>query len=126
MMKFKQLVIVILFAMPLSGCFDSSITLIDEYRIYPQDEFGDGHYLICKLGCEGDPKIQNIASVEWNDRYIVVRKKDAQKPWYVIKAKGEKLKCCNGDILTGPLSEQELKEYLESEDVGKLKEKSFE
>ena len=112
--------------MPLSGCFNSPTTLIDYYRIYPQDEFGDGHYLICKLGCERDPKIQNIAFVGWNDRYIVVRKKDAQKPWYVITAMGEKLKCCNGDILTGPLSEQEMKEYLESEDVGNLQQTSFE
>lgn len=90
MMKFKQWVIVIIFIMPLSGCFDSSTILIDEYRIYPQDEFGDGQHLICKLGCAGGPKIQNIATVEWNDRFIVVRKKDDQKPWYVIKAKGEK------------------------------------
>lgn len=125
-MKFKQLIIVILFTIPLFGCFDSSITLIDEYRIYPQDEFGYGHYLICKLGCEGDPEIQNITSIKWNDRFIIVRTNDNQKPCYVIKAKGDKLKCCNKDILTGPLSEQEMKEYFESEDVGTLKEKSFE
>ncbi|MFZ6663664.1 hypothetical protein [Peijinzhouia sedimentorum] len=126
MMKLKSLLIVMFLTIPLSGCIDGSTILIDEYRIYPQDEFGDGHYLICKLGCDGDPKIQNIASVGWNDRFIIVGKKGAQKSWYVIKAKGEKLKCCNGDVLTGPLSEQELKEYIEREAVGELKEKSFE
>lgn len=125
MMRFKQLTIVILFALPLSGCFDSSTTLIDEYRIYPQDEFGNGYYLMCKLGCKGDPKIQNIASIEWNDRFIVIKNKDSQKLCYIIKAKGEKLKCCNEDILIGPLSEQELKKYLESQYVGKLNKKDF-
>lgn len=127
-MKFKQWakVMLLLAVILQTGCFDNSIILVDEYRIYPQDEFGEGYYLICKLGCKESPKIQNITSVQWNDRFIFISKKDNKRPWYVIKAKGKKLKYCSGDILKGPLSEQDLKDYFENEDVGILKEKSFE
>lgn len=109
--------------MILSCWYNNSVALTDHYRIYPQDEFGDGYYLICKLGCEGDPKIQNITTVRWNKRFIIVKVKRPLDYWYIIKAKDKELKCCNGDILIGPLSEEQMQDSLESEKVGKLKER---
>lgn len=127
MIKIKQWTVLMLLLMPLAGCFESSTELVDEYRIYPQDGFGSGYYLICKLSCDNDPKIENVESVKWNDQFIVVKKEreKSQESWYVIEAKGEKLKCCNGDTITGPLTQQEMTDYLAKKGAKNLKEKSF-
>ncbi len=126
MMQTKKMIILIVVLIMLPCCSDNSIALIDEYRIYPQDEFGEGYYLICKLGCKGDPKIENITTVKWNNSFILVKVKNPLNHWYIIKAKGEVLKCCNNDTLIGPFSKEQMESYLDGEKVGKLKEKFLE
>ena len=71
------------------------LPLTDWYYIYPQDDFGDGYYLICKLGGKNDPKIENITEVLWSDQMIIIER--LHKEWYIIKAKSERLKCFNNE-----------------------------
>jgi len=115
--------IIILTLLSASGCRENPVKLVDDYRIYKQDEFGNGHYLICKLSCRNDPEIENIIYVKWNRKYIILETK--YQSWFIIKAKGAKLKCCNGDKLIGPLTRKELDEFLNNINFRDFKEKSF-
>jgi len=103
------------------------LMLTDYYRVYPPDGFGDGYYLVCKLSCKGDVKIENIKSIRWSDRIIIVEKSSDEEEWYIVVPKGNKLMCCNRDSLVGPLSEGEVMRFLGSDnDMSLLKVKVFE
>jgi hypothetical protein len=72
--------------MLLCGC-NNPINLIDYYGVYPEDEFDNGYYLICKLSSENDPKIENIKSIFWNEKYIIIEQNISSKyNWLIIEA----------------------------------------
>ena len=100
--------------------------LIESYWIYDDPIVLEGrHVLMCKLGCAGDPMISDIVEVQWNDRTILVTKRNGQH--YMILAKGEKLQCCSGDSIIGPLDETEYQRRIEHTDLrGHLKTKKYE
>lgn len=93
----------------IQGC-SSPTTIEDYYTLYPPDEWYDGYYLMCKLSSNDDPLILNVDYIRWSNKMIIVRQKDSI--WWVIKAKGESLKCCNQDELIGPLCEKEVTKFL--------------
>lgn len=98
----------------LCGC-NNSINLIDYYWVYPEDEFGNGYYLICKLSSEDDPKIENIKSVFWNEKYIIIEQNISSKyNWLIIEAKNKKLKCGCGDKILGHFEECYIKKFINS------------
>ncbi|MFA7325898.1 MAG: hypothetical protein WC121_04480 [Candidatus Kapaibacterium sp.] len=122
-MKIVLNIILLIGTLFISSC-DRPIQLIDYYYIYPQDNFGDGYYLMCKLG--KDPKIENLELVKWNNKYIVIKQKnDSNNCWFVIKSRALELKCSNGDTLIGPITENEKNYYLEANNVNLINEIKF-
>lgn len=106
-----------------AGC-SSDDHLIESYWVYDDPIVLEGrHALMCKLGCPGDPMISNIVEVQWNERTILVTKSNGQH--YMILAKGERLQCCSGDSIIGPLDEAEFQKRIEHTG-GHLKTKKYE
>ncbi len=117
----KSIVIAIFFAMSWLSCA-SGFKIIDYYEVLQTDD--NTYTLLCKLSCENDPNITDVNKIYWSDTLMVVETIDH---FYVIKAKKEKLGCCNGDEVIGPLSEKNI--HLTLLDMGielfYLKEKEF-
>ncbi|MPR31926.1 hypothetical protein [Salmonirosea aquatica] len=111
----------------LTSCGSDSIIIQDYYRIYPPDEYSDGYYIMCKLACADDPKIENIIIVKWNSKNIFIKQKDknGKFTWYRIKAKSKTLTCCNNDILTGPFNEFQVNNLIKNERIKNLEMRSF-
>jgi hypothetical protein len=117
-----NIIIILLSILMYNNCnSEPPVTLIDYYRVYPEDEFGRGYYLICKLGCSSDVKIENITFIAWNDSVIIVRTGTSNYVWYIIKARKDKLKCCNRDILIGPLTNKSVSKYLRGKSLKNVK-----
>lgn len=96
-------------------CCSNAINLTDNYWLYPEDEFGNGYYLICKLSSENDPKIENIKAILWNDKYIIIEEDiESEERWRIIEAKNENLKCGCGDKLSGYVSEIYILDFIHS------------
>ena len=89
----------------LTGCSSAGIRLVDEYYVYPPDGFSGTHYLKCKLSGEGDAEIDSLRIVYWNDSVIMAGRGSGELSWWIIKASGRTLKCCNRDTVTGPFTE---------------------
>ncbi|MBX2982190.1 MAG: hypothetical protein KF843_05945 [Flavobacteriales bacterium] len=106
------------------GC-SSDDKLTENYWIYDDPIIVEGrHALMCKLGCDGDPVISNVAEVQWNDKVIMVTTRSDKH--YLILAKGERLKCCNGDSILGPMDDQQFQEQIGKGDFGdELKTKKY-
>ena len=122
------LIFVALFAVVFKNCINRPFPIADYYMIYSDDEFGDGHYLICKLGCENDPFIENIKSIQWDKRHIIVEQQEKEKSnWYLIIARGEELLCCNRDTTIGAVSKAEIDSLLKEKNINikKMKKKHF-
>ena len=100
-MKHYIYIIVILF---LISCSSTSKKLVDEYYLYSPDDYSDTYYLRCKLSSETDPWIDSIHSVFWNDSIIIIERMGEKHTWWIIKASGKFLKCCNQDKILGPFS----------------------
>ena len=96
----------------LVSCSSTGIKLVDEYYIYPPDEYYNSYYLKCKLSSDNDPIIDSVHIVYWNDSTIIIRREGRTYNWWVIKSSGEKLKCCNNDSVIGPVSEHFVKAYM--------------
>jgi hypothetical protein len=48
--------------------------IIDEYKVYQQAPQVDGeNVLMCKLGCEKDPLIANVKTIEWDDKAMFIK-----------------------------------------------------
>lgn len=107
-MKKIILVILSLIIVIMSGC-NSPIRIEDYYILYPPDDYCDSYYLTCKLADENDPLIKDITYIKWSKEMIILQQTDSC--WWVIKAHGKTLKCCNNDSLIGPLDENAINSY---------------
>jgi len=101
----------------ITGC-ESKFQLQDNYYLYPDDEFGNGYYLMCNPGCSDFESLQYITRLQWNEKYIIVN--TVKKGWFVIKARGTELKCCNNDSLIGPMDSIEIEKYITKENINYL------
>lgn len=93
----------------IQGC-NSPTTIEDYYTLYPPDEWHDDYYLMCKMSDSNDPLILNVDYIKWSTKMIAVKQKNSN--WWIIKAKGDSLKCCNQDKLIGPIREDVAKKML--------------
>ena len=87
----------------LVSCSSTGIKLVDEYYIYPPDEYYNSYYLKCKLSSDNDPIIDSVHIVYWNDSTIIIERKAKHDNW-IINAFDNNLKCCNNDPVVGPVS----------------------
>lgn len=102
------------------SCSSTSEKLIDNYYVYSPDEYCDSYYLKCKLSNDRDPVIDKVHSVYWNDSTIIVEQRGEKHNWWIIRASDEKLKCCNNDIVIGPVSERSIKAYMKNAEFSRL------
>lgn len=82
----------------LVSCSSTGIKLVDEYYIYPPDEYYDSYYLKCKLSSDNDPVIDSVNIVYWNDSTIIIERKAKLDNW-IINAFDNKLKYRNNDTV---------------------------
>ena len=127
----------VLLLMLLKQCInESSYRITDWYVVYPggesffpEDDFGtNGYYLMCKLGCYYDTRIDNVKSIKWDKKHIIVEQKEnKQTNWYLIIASGEELMCCCRDTTIGPVSKTEMDYLIQSKDLNikKMKRKRW-
>ncbi len=119
-------VVIICLSASFISCRQRIVKIIDHYTIYSEDEFGAGYYLICKLACKNDAKIENIESIRWDTKNIIIKKRQSGiYHWYRIKATGNELMCCNNDELTGPFSEAEVNLIIKREHLYYMNEQAF-
>ena len=83
----------------LVSCSSTGIKLVDEYYIYPPDEYYNSYYLKCKLSSDNDPIIDSVHIVYWNDSTIIIERKAKHDNW-IINAFDNNLKCCNNVCCT--------------------------
>ena len=103
----------------LVSCSSTGIKLVDEYYIYPPDEYYNSYYLKCKLSSDNDPIIDSVHIVYWNDSTIIIERKAKYDNW-IINAFDNKLKCCNNDTVVGPVSTSYIKVFMENKKFKKL------
>lgn len=103
----------------LVSCSSTGIKLVDEYYIYPPDEYYDSYYLKCKLSSDNDPIIDSVHIVYWNDSTIIIDRKAKHDNW-IINAFDNNLKCCNNDTVVGPVSTSYIKVFMENKKFKKL------
>lgn len=110
--RLRSLVVILISAMTVGCSTDDHLT--ENYWIYDDPIVVDGrHALMCKLGCDGDPIISDVVEVQWNDKVIMVTTRSGRH--YVIIAKGNKLECCNGDSVIGPLDNGQLLSWIKQD-----------
>lgn len=111
----------------MTGCDYYHLNLHDCYFVTRNADYGEGYFLECNPGYplrDDVPQIDNVASVAWNSRLIVVEQMpggteetaasttpDAPNVWWIIPAAGEELMCGNDTIL-GPMSDAEKDAWL--------------
>ena len=126
--KYIKAGLLLFFTALLYNSCDIPIEIHEWYRIYGNDKYREGYHLMCKLGAEGAPHIENLQSAYWNKQYIIVEQKNFEEAgnnrWYIVKAKGEELVCGN-DTLIGPLSKEEKDGYIKANNIKKLKKRKF-
>ena len=126
----------VLLLMLTQQCINDSFSLTDNYfvkaggeRIFPGDDFGtNGYFLMCNPGCDYDARIDNVKSIQWDKKYIIVEQKEnKQTNWYLIIANGEELMCCCRDTTIGPISRTEMDYLIQSKNlnVKKMKRKRW-
>ena len=103
----------------LVSCSSTGIKLVDEYYIYPPDEYYNSYYLKCKLSSDNDPIIDSVHIVYWNDSTIIIERKAKHDNW-IINAFDNNLKCCNNDTVVGPVSTSYIKVFMENKKFKKL------
>ena len=67
----------------LVSCSSTGIKLVDEYYIYPPDEYYNSYYLKCKLSSDNDPIIDSVHIVYWNDSTIIIERKAKHDNWII-------------------------------------------
>lgn len=92
----------------LVSCSSTGIKLVDEYYIYPPDEYYNSYYLKCKLLSDNGPVIDSVHIVYWNDSTIIIERKAKHDNW-IINAFDNKLKYRNNDTVVGPVSTSYIK-----------------
>ena len=116
----------------MSCCYRYKLHLHDYYYITRDMEFGEGCFLECNPGYpfrDGMSQIDNLKSVAWNSRLIVVEQQfpgsDTSNVWWIVPASGEELMCGN-DTLLGPLTAMEKDAWLEAHSpTGRLKRRRY-
>ena len=103
----------------LVSCSSTGIKLVDEYYIYPPDEYYNSYYLKCKLSSDNDPVIDGVHIVYWNDSTIIIERKAKLDNW-IINAFDNKLKYRNNDTVVGPVSTSYIKVFMENKKFKKL------
>ena len=103
----------------LVSCSSTGIKLVDEYYIYPPDEYYNSYYLKCKLSSDNDPIIDSVHIVYWNDSTIIIERKAKHDNW-IINAFDNNLKCCNNDTVVGPVSTAYIKVFMENKKFKRL------
>ena len=120
----KKIIILIISILSLQMCV-SPFVISDYYMVYNEYE---GHRLMCKLGCDYDPFIDNVKSIKWDKKHIIVEQQEnGQTNWYLIIASGEELRCCNRDTTISFNSKLELDRLIQKKNINvkKMKEKHF-
>jgi len=130
------IVCVLLAALFIRYCVPVSYEITDNYIVYPKGDalipedrdFGTkGHYLICNPGCNFSVRIDNVKSIRWDKKHLIVEQREEGKSnWYLIIAKGEELQCCR-DTLIGPVSRTEMDSLVHNKNLKlwKMKLKRF-
>ena len=103
----------------LVSCSSTGIKLVDEYYIYPPDEYYNSYYLKCKLSSDNDPIIDSVHIVYWNDSTIIIERKAKHDNW-IINAFDNNLKCCNNDTVVGPVSTSYINQIMTDRDLAEL------
>jgi hypothetical protein len=100
---------------PIIYSLTGEVKIVDEYFIYdyldrhPNGELTSGRQvLICKLGNENDPLIENISFIEWNAERMMVH---TDGEYFSIEANEYGLKCGCNNKLRGPMTLTEAQEY---------------
>jgi len=84
--------------------------------------------LFCNPGCEQDPVVDNVKSISWNKRTMVIEQwQSDENKWYFVLCAKDSLMCCCRDTLLGPFSEHEKDSVLEARqiDISKMEEKKW-
>ena len=92
----------------LVSCSSTGIKLVDEYYIFPPDDYYDSYYLKCKLLSDNGPVIDSVHIVYWNDSTIIIERKAKHDNW-IINAFDNKLKYRNNDTVVGSVSTSYIK-----------------
>ena len=95
--------------------FSSCTELPDYYEVYYDSMMPglENNVLMCKLACKSDAIIDGVNKIEWSDKEMyVLRKKSAKENYFIIIAKGQKLTCCNNDMIIGPFTLNEFKSKI--------------
>ncbi len=108
--KFQSLLFFI--SLVLTSCSDE---LPDSYEVFKEAIAPDrgNNVLMCKLGCTSDAKLVNVTTIQWsNNLMYVTTVTSGEEAHYIIKARGNKLACCNQDIIIGPLNSNDFKRTI--------------
>jgi hypothetical protein len=116
--KLKYLLVVALAVFALWGmgrCYHSELHLHSDYYVTRDGEFGEGWFFESNPGAVGIPQIDNLKSVAWNSRLIVIEQQfpgtDAPNVWWIVATAGDELMSGNDTIL-GPLTTTEKDAWL--------------
>lgn len=116
----------ILSLLSLTGClgaldgFNTTTKIVEYYQIRGYESFPKNHksfpvskgrnIFYCKLGFPGDPFINHVKYIEWNNKLIKIITEEEDH--YIIKAKRQSLCCGCGDEILGPLNKEDYQEEL--------------
>ena len=91
--------------------------IVDNYEISWGDYYTqgrNGYCLYCNPRCDGDLGIDDIRSIIWNKSIILIEKNnDNIDRWYMVKAKGDSLQCCNDDTIIRNMKKEEIDSVIE-------------
>lgn len=94
-----------------SSCWVGRKEIIDRYEVTWGDYYEqgwEGYTFFSDLVCNREP-IENIRSVEWNHKIIIVEKNNEDNDrWYIFLATKDTIEYCYGDTLIGPVNKDRL------------------
>jgi hypothetical protein len=101
------------------GCsWSGTKKIIDNYEVSWGDYYSlgrNGYCLYCNPRCDGEIGIDDIRSVIWNNKIILIEKNnDHPDRWCIIKARGDNLQCCNGDTVINNIKKEEVNSIIKN------------
>lgn len=128
-MKKNLWIIIFLIVILFVSCQAGRKQLTDYYEITWGDYYTqgrEGYCIGCEIRGESDSIVQNIKSIRWNDRIIIIEKNTLNDfRWFAFIANGDKLSCGNNDKLIGPLSQYQVDSLINHRGFTDLKEDIF-
>lgn len=120
MNRIIYLSIALLIAVGTNSCIsggDPVIEIIDDFDLWTRD--GQSWSFMCKLACGSHPKIADAQNVQWNDRTIIVKNKNSnlESEWYIFHSSAEKIKCCQGNQILGPIDSLAMISFMNQNNV---------